>query len=101
MRLVSVGRVEVNNSPDLNSNADFFVCGKEVLIFNDYDWEVTVTGWDPEGATKSLRIVSAALGYNIPETPTYDCYEDDEVPASKMPDIDDLKDKDDTSQLAS
>jgi hypothetical protein len=24
-------------------------------------------------------------------TPTYDCYEDDEVPPSKMPDIDDIK----------
>jgi hypothetical protein len=24
-------------------------------------------------------------------TPTFDCYEDDEVPPSKMPDIDDLK----------
>jgi hypothetical protein len=28
-------------------------------------------------------------------TPTYDCYEDDEVPASKMPDIDDIKNNDD------
>jgi hypothetical protein len=27
-------------------------------------------------------------------TPTYDCYEDDEVPASKMPDIHDVKEKD-------
>jgi hypothetical protein len=26
-------------------------------------------------------------------TPTYDCYEDDEVPASKILDIDDVKDK--------
>jgi hypothetical protein len=26
-------------------------------------------------------------------TPTYDCYEDDEVPVSNMPDIDDAKDK--------
>jgi hypothetical protein len=37
------------------------------LVFNDFDPEVTVTGWDPEGETKSLRIVSAALGYAIPE----------------------------------
>jgi hypothetical protein len=29
---------------------------------------MTVTGWDPEGETKSLRIVLAALGYNNPET---------------------------------
>jgi hypothetical protein len=28
-------------------------------------------------------------------TPTYDCYEDGEVPASKMPDIDDVKSQDD------
>jgi hypothetical protein len=28
-------------------------------------------------------------------TPTYDCYEDDKVPASKMPDIDDVKSQDD------
>jgi hypothetical protein len=28
-------------------------------------------------------------------TPTFECYKDDEVPASKMLDIDDIKDKDD------
>jgi hypothetical protein len=28
-------------------------------------------------------------------TPTYDSYEDDEVPPSKMPDIDDVKNEDD------
>jgi hypothetical protein len=44
------------------------VYGKEVLVFNDFDREVTVTGWYPEGETKSLQIVSAALGYTIPET---------------------------------
>jgi hypothetical protein len=27
-------------------------------------------------------------------TPSHDCYEDDEVPASKMPDIDDIKSQD-------
>jgi hypothetical protein len=26
-------------------------------------------------------------------TPAYDCYEDDEVPLSKMPDIDDIKEE--------
>jgi hypothetical protein len=41
---------------------------KEVLVFNDFDPEVKVTGWDPEGETKSLRIVYEALGYTIPET---------------------------------
>jgi hypothetical protein len=68
MRLVSVGRVEEGNRPDLDSHADCCVCGKEVLFFNDFDREVTVTGWDPEGETQSLRIVSAALGYNIPQS---------------------------------
>jgi hypothetical protein len=28
-------------------------------------------------------------------TPTYDCYEDDEVSSSKIPDIDDIKDEND------
>jgi hypothetical protein len=28
-------------------------------------------------------------------TSTYDCYENDEFPPSKMPDIDDIKDEDD------
>jgi hypothetical protein len=28
-------------------------------------------------------------------TPAYDCYEDDEFPPSKMPDIDDVKNEDD------
>jgi hypothetical protein len=57
---------EVNRS-DLDSHADCCVCGKEVLVFNDFDREVTVAGWDPEGETQSLKIVSAAMGYTIPE----------------------------------
>jgi hypothetical protein len=60
--------VEEGNISDLDSHADCCVCGKEVLVFNDFDREVTVTGWDPEGGTQSLRIVSAALGYTIPES---------------------------------
>jgi hypothetical protein len=53
---------------DLDSHADCCVCGKEVLVFNDFDGEVTVTGWDPEVETHSLRIVSAALGYTISQS---------------------------------
>jgi hypothetical protein len=68
MRMGYVGRVEENNRSDLDSHADYCVCGKEVLIFKDFDREITVTGWDPEGETKSLRIVSVALGYTISET---------------------------------
>jgi hypothetical protein len=68
MRLGYVGRVEEGNRSDLDSHTDCCVCGKEVLVFNDFNQEVTVTGWYPEGETKSLRIVSAALGYTIPET---------------------------------
>jgi hypothetical protein len=65
MLLGSVGRMEETNRSDLDSHADCCVCGKEVLVFNDFDREVTVTGWDPEGETQSLRIVSAAMGYTI------------------------------------
>jgi hypothetical protein len=40
-----------NNISDLDSHAAFCVCGKEVLVFNDFDREVKVTGWDPAGET--------------------------------------------------
>jgi hypothetical protein len=66
MRLGSVGCVEETNRSDLDSHADCCVCGKEVLVFNEFDREVTVTGWDLEGETQSQRIVSAAMGYTIP-----------------------------------
>jgi hypothetical protein len=68
MSLGYVGRVEEVNRSDLDSHADCCVCGKEVLVFNDFDREVTVTGWDPEGEIQSLRIVSAVMGYTIPES---------------------------------
>jgi hypothetical protein len=68
MRLVSVGRVLEVNISDLDSHADCCVCGNEVLVFNDFYREVTVTGWDLEGETQSLRIVSAAMGYTIPQS---------------------------------
>jgi hypothetical protein len=61
-------RLEEKNRSYLESHAYLCVCGKEVCVFNDFDREDTVTGWDPEGAISSLRIVSAALGYTIPET---------------------------------
>jgi hypothetical protein len=62
MRLGYVDHVEEANRSDLDSHADCCVSGKEVLFFNDFDREVTVTGWEPEGETQSLRIVSAAVG---------------------------------------
>jgi hypothetical protein len=68
MCLGYVGRGEEGNRSDLDSHAYCCVCGKEVLVFNDFDRKVTVTGWDPEGETKSLRIISADMGYTIPET---------------------------------
>jgi hypothetical protein len=68
MSLGSVGQVKGVNRSDLNSHADACVVGKEALIFNDFDREFTVRGYDPSGETKSLRTVSAALGYAVPET---------------------------------
>jgi hypothetical protein len=44
MRLGSAGRVEEGNRSDIDSYADCFVCGKEVLVFNDFDRELIVTG---------------------------------------------------------
>jgi hypothetical protein len=42
--------------------------GKRFLVFNDFDREVTVAGWDPEGETQSLSIASAEMGYTVPES---------------------------------
>jgi hypothetical protein len=68
MSLGYVGQVKGVNRSDLDSHDDDCVVGKEALIFNDFDRDVTVSGYDPSGETKSLRNVSAALGYVIPET---------------------------------
>jgi hypothetical protein len=38
------------------------------LFFNDFDREVTFAGWDAEGENQSLSIVSAEMGYTIPES---------------------------------
>jgi hypothetical protein len=68
MSLGSVGQVKGLNRSDLDSHADKCVVGKEALLYNDFDREVTVSGYDPSGETKSLRNVSTALGYVIPDT---------------------------------
>jgi hypothetical protein len=52
MRLGSVGPVKEANRSDLDSHADCCVCGKEVLVFNGFECEVKVTGWDPSGETQ-------------------------------------------------
>jgi hypothetical protein len=61
VRLGCVGRVEEGHMSELDSHADCCVCEKEVLVINDFDREVTVTGWDPQGETQSLWIVSSSL----------------------------------------
>jgi hypothetical protein len=63
-----VGQVKGVNRSDLDSHADACVVGKESLIFNYFYREVTVSGYDPSGETKSLRTVYAALENVIPET---------------------------------
>jgi hypothetical protein len=68
MSLRFVGQVKGVNRLDLDSHTDACVVGKEALIFNDVDRNVTVSGYNPNGDTKSLMTVSAALGYVIPET---------------------------------
>jgi hypothetical protein len=68
MRLGSVGHVEEVNRSELDSHADCCICGKEVLVSNDFDREVTVAGCDPEGEVQFMSIVSAEMGYTIPES---------------------------------
>jgi hypothetical protein len=51
----------------LDSHADAFVVGKEALLYNDFDREVTVYGYDPAGETKSLCSVYAFMEYVIPQ----------------------------------
>jgi hypothetical protein len=67
MSLRYVGQVKGVNRSDPDSQAAACVVGKDALIFNDFDREVTVSGYDHIGETKSLGTVSAALGYVIPE----------------------------------
>jgi hypothetical protein len=62
------GQVKLLNRSDLDSHADAYVVVDRALIFNEFDREFTVSGYDPSGETKPLRNVSAALGYAIPET---------------------------------
>jgi hypothetical protein len=65
------GRVKEVNRLDLDLHSDACVVGKEALIFQDFDREVTVIGYDSNGETKFLKMVSAvseALGYIIPGT---------------------------------
>jgi hypothetical protein len=68
MRMGSVGHVKETNISDLDSHADCCVFGKEVLVLNDFDREVTFTSWNPSVETHSLWIVSAALGYTMPQS---------------------------------
>jgi hypothetical protein len=68
VRLGYAGRVEGVNRSYLDSHADASMVGKEALVFNYFNCEVTVSGYDPAGETNSLRIVSAALVYGITQT---------------------------------
>jgi hypothetical protein len=43
----SVDLAEEGNRSDLDSHADCCVCGEDFLVFNDFFWEFTVTGWNP------------------------------------------------------
>jgi hypothetical protein len=47
MSLGYVGQVKGVNRSDLNSHADACVVGKEALLVNYFDREVTVSGYDP------------------------------------------------------
>jgi hypothetical protein len=67
MRLIYVGRMKEVNMSDLDLHDDASVVGKEALLFKYFDREVTVSSYDPDGEKMSMKMVSAALGYVIPE----------------------------------
>ena len=50
-------------SLELDSHADTCCVGAGALIIADYDRPVTVTGYDPQLGTRTLRTVSAVLEY--------------------------------------
>jgi hypothetical protein len=55
------------NRSDFDLHDDAYVVGKQALIFQYFDREVNVSGYDPDGEKRSLKTVSAARGYVIPE----------------------------------
>jgi hypothetical protein len=55
------------NRLDLDSHADVCIVGKEALIFQDFDHEVNVSGYDQEGEKIALQTMPAVMGYVIPE----------------------------------
>jgi hypothetical protein len=63
----ALGRV-IEVWSDLDSHADTCCLGSEVMEITDYQKTVTVTGFDPTIASMSLRIISAALAYDSPES---------------------------------
>jgi hypothetical protein len=65
--LGSTGHTREVNRSDLDSYADASVVGRESFVIQDCDHHVTVNGFDPTRAARSLRAVSAALTYTIPE----------------------------------
>ena len=63
------GLISVDSRTELDSHADTCVVGKHCLVTHEYDRFVSVTGYDPsQGKVKDLKIVSAALAYDCPNT---------------------------------
>jgi hypothetical protein len=53
----------------MDSHADMCVVGKHALIVHMLDKKVNITGFDPtQGRITDLNLVSAALGYDCPQT---------------------------------
>jgi hypothetical protein len=68
MKLGYVGRVVGGDISDLDSHTYASLIGKDALVFNYFNREVTVIGYDTAGETKYLGIVSDALGCVTPQT---------------------------------
>ena len=63
------GLIAVESRTELDTHADTCVVGKDCLITHEYDRLVSVTGYDPnQGKVKDLKVVSAAIAYDCPDT---------------------------------
>ena len=61
--------VDCETNTELDSHAEQSLVGRNALIVHDYDRPINIVGYDPDGPVrKSLKTVSAALAYTLPET---------------------------------
>ena len=67
MRVNTTNSACVETRTEIDSHADICVARDNMLLFQDFDRPVKVTGYDKStGTKKNCRTVSAAVAYNSP-----------------------------------